>query len=229
MRAKPIPQPQPARLQMAHPLAACSRHDDGSRLRAATHRRPSGRSRPTRIDPLTITSPTIRSCTQISSGVRGTDRPMCDRVTRNHSPPSTLDGGPTSDKSSCFGEAEADFEGRMAPGGIEPPHADSKSAALSTELRGRALRGDRWDSNPQPPGPQPGALPTELPPPRPTEDSRAPRGPFLVGERCFDAVHVADLRIQIAKVRGGIHPGARDPLDQFLGLQLAAVAVELFA
>ena len=25
----------------------------------------------------------------------------------------------------------------MAPGGIEPPHADSKSAALSTELRGR--------------------------------------------------------------------------------------------
>ena len=26
----------------------------------------------------------------------------------------------------------------MAPGGVEPPHADSKSAALSTELRGRA-------------------------------------------------------------------------------------------
>jgi hypothetical protein len=26
----------------------------------------------------------------------------------------------------------------MAPGGIEPPHADSKSAALSTELRGLA-------------------------------------------------------------------------------------------
>jgi hypothetical protein len=26
----------------------------------------------------------------------------------------------------------------MAPGGIEPPHADSKSAALSTELRGRS-------------------------------------------------------------------------------------------
>ena len=25
----------------------------------------------------------------------------------------------------------------MAPGGVEPPHADSKSAALSTELRGR--------------------------------------------------------------------------------------------
>ncbi len=28
--------------------------------------------------------------------------------------------------------------GAMAPGGIEPPHAGSKPAALSTELRGRA-------------------------------------------------------------------------------------------
>ena len=27
----------------------------------------------------------------------------------------------------------------MAPGGVEPPHADSKSAALSAELRGRVL------------------------------------------------------------------------------------------
>src|SRR5439155_8005329 len=26
----------------------------------------------------------------------------------------------------------------LAPGGVEPPHADSKSAALSTELRGPA-------------------------------------------------------------------------------------------
>src|SRR5262249_33276014 len=30
----------------------------------------------------------------------------------------------------------------MAPGGIEPPHADSKSAALSTELRGLCGRVD---------------------------------------------------------------------------------------
>src|SRR5215468_7447901 len=30
----------------------------------------------------------------------------------------------------------------MAPGGIEPPHADSKSAALSTELRGLGVRVD---------------------------------------------------------------------------------------
>src|SRR5262245_50702850 len=29
----------------------------------------------------------------------------------------------------------------MAPGGIEPPHAASKAAALSAELRGRAQRG----------------------------------------------------------------------------------------
>src|SRR5690242_16787028 len=65
---------------------------------------------------------------------------------------------------------------RMAPGGVEPPHADSKSAALSTELRGRSgnsvaavrapIEGGGGDSNPRPPGPQPGALPTELPPPR---------------------------------------------------------------
>src|SRR4029450_3939510 len=31
---------------------------------------------------------------------------------------------------------------RMAPGGIEPPHADSKSAALSTEPRGLCVRVD---------------------------------------------------------------------------------------
>src|SRR2546425_7317941 len=30
----------------------------------------------------------------------------------------------------------------------------------------RCSRGGGWDSNPRPPGPQPGALPTELPPPR---------------------------------------------------------------
>jgi hypothetical protein len=35
---------------------------------------------------------------------------------------------------------------------------------------GPASRGGGWDSNPRPPGPQPGALPTELPPPR--EDHR---------------------------------------------------------
>ena len=59
------------------------------------------------------------------------------------------------------------MRGKMAPGGVEPPHAASKAAALSTELRGRAGdEGGGRDSNPRPPGPQPGALPTELPPPR---------------------------------------------------------------
>jgi hypothetical protein len=38
---------------------------------------------------------------------------------------------------------------KVAPGGIEPPHADSKSAALSTELRGRRRQGSPV-STPQP-------------------------------------------------------------------------------
>src|SRR3954452_24992573 len=59
----------------------------------------------------------------------------------------------------------------MAPAGIEPAHTDSKSVALSTELRGRTTRGGGRDLNPRPPGPQPGALPTELPPPRSSKDS----------------------------------------------------------
>src|SRR3954451_4310138 len=73
--------------------------------------------------------------------------------------------------------------GFMAPGGVEPPHAASKAAALSAELRGRAVhvfrenRGGGRDSNPRPPGPQPGALPTELRPPRVEHriGGRAPR------------------------------------------------------
>ena len=35
------------------------------------------------------------------------------------------------------------------------------------------VRGERWDSNPRPPGPQPGALPTELRPPRAAQSSIA--------------------------------------------------------
>ena len=47
---------------------------------------------------------------------------------------------------------------QAAPGGRAPrPHG-----AAGRECE----RGDRWDSNPRPPGPQPGALPTELRPPR---------------------------------------------------------------
>src|SRR6266487_6580995 len=85
----------------------------------------------------------------------------------------------------------------MAPGGVEPPRADSKSAALPLSygaqpskgecaralsrsreagphagpagrkrLAAKEREGGGGDSNPRPPGPQPGALPTELPPPR---------------------------------------------------------------
>jgi hypothetical protein len=85
MQPEAIPSAKPA--PMAHTLAACSRNDDGSRLRAVTHRRPSGRSRPTRTDPSTITSPTIRSRTQISPGVRGGIAPPPDQPSRNRPPP----------------------------------------------------------------------------------------------------------------------------------------------
>src|SRR5690242_2634000 len=37
------------------------------------------------------------------------------------------------------------------------------------------MKGGERDSNPRPPGPQPGALPTELPPPRATKDIRRGR------------------------------------------------------
>src|SRR2546422_10302013 len=108
MPGQPIQSARKARRQMAHTHAARSPNDDGSRLRAATHERPSGRGRPTRIDPSTITSPTTRSRTQISPGVRGriatTDPPP-----RNHSPP-PRQGGPASDKSSWLArQREPDF------------------------------------------------------------------------------------------------------------------------
>ena len=143
----------------------------------------------------------------------------------------------------------------MAPGGVEPPPAGSKPAALSTELRGRYTNGSAdeppelpwptglgpranglcgllrrsvarsgtpegisdlctgrgrpscrdlrgWgsaatriptlrnkgggrDSNPRPPGPQPGALPTELPPPRGRERIAPARGPLRLPPRGF--------------------------------------------
>ena len=134
----------------------------------------------------------------------------------------------------------------MAPGGVEPPHTDSKSVALSAELRGperrvqppqrralpasaatavrRMIRrkscaegatfgggGGGWDSNPRPPGPQPGALPTELPPPRGhPQDSGAPA--------------VASIASELTNGRPGSHrrphAAARvafgEPLDQLL-------------
>src|SRR5688500_7412283 len=46
---------------------------------------------------------------------------------------------------------------------IGTPERESRSCAKT--------KGGERDSNPRPPGPQPGALPTELPPPRPAQDS----------------------------------------------------------
>jgi hypothetical protein len=86
MPREPIVPAQPA--PMAQTLVACSRNDEGSRPRAATHERPSGRSRSPRIDRSTITSPTTRSRTQISPGVRGAT-PNTYQQPRNHSPPPT--------------------------------------------------------------------------------------------------------------------------------------------
>ena len=45
------------------------------------------------------------------------------------------------------------------------------SPLMGREAYARSVRGGGRDSNPRPPGPQPGALPTELPPPRAGQDS----------------------------------------------------------
>jgi hypothetical protein len=73
--------------------------------------------------------------------------------------------------------------------GVEWPREESN---LRTRIRSpslyplsygaRSARGGGRDLNPRPPGPQPGALPTELPPPRPMKDSFE-RGAELCGER----------------------------------------------
>jgi hypothetical protein len=79
---------------MTASLPASSRSCRDSRPWAAVHQRPSGRSRPPRIDPSTITSPATRPSTQISPGASGT---IGTTPLHNHSPP-RLDRGPGSDK-----------------------------------------------------------------------------------------------------------------------------------
>ena len=50
--------------------------------------------------------------------------------------------------------------------------ADLSNRAQFTRAAATTAEGGERDSNPRPPGPQPGALPTELPPPRPRHRSR---------------------------------------------------------
>jgi hypothetical protein len=73
---------------MAPSLPASSRSFRDTRPRAAVHQRPSGRSRSPRNDPSTITSPAKRPSTQISPGIRGTNKPTRPATPHNHSPPS---------------------------------------------------------------------------------------------------------------------------------------------
>src|ERR1700733_8291806 len=55
----------------------------------------------------------------------------------------------------------------MDPIGLHQYNHPCKSTHQTSRFAGIS-RGERWGSNPRPPGPQPGALPTELRPPRDT-------------------------------------------------------------
>jgi len=87
MRIGPIATAQPPTCQMAPTLPACSRTARDPRPPAAVPKTPSGRSRPSRIDPSTITSPTPRSWTQVTPGVRQAIGLDLAGTIRNHSPP----------------------------------------------------------------------------------------------------------------------------------------------
>jgi hypothetical protein len=56
-----------------------------------SNRRPSGRSRSSRIDPSTITSPTVLPSTQISPGVRGAIGPMPASRLHSRAPPNATE------------------------------------------------------------------------------------------------------------------------------------------
>src|SRR2546429_9037086 len=72
-------------------------------------------------------------------------------------------------------------------------------------------RGERWDSNPRPPGPQPGALPAELRPPREAVGSlpiQWPRTTGLLEGRVKLALgkREAFARGAVGKAGGGVSP-----------------------
>src|SRR3984885_1851260 len=60
----------------------------------------------------------------------------------------------------------------MDPIGLHQYNHPCKSTHQTSRFAGIS-RGERWGSNPRPPGPQPGALPTELRPPRVEDRSLA--------------------------------------------------------
>jgi hypothetical protein len=139
-----IPSARPADSAMAQTPAAGSRNDDGSRPRAVTHRRPSGRSHPTRIDPSTITSPTTRSRTQISPAVRGGNHPR-PHHTDNRAPPAPTSQDALLQISHHAEQSAADFglqcagedlnlHGLLRPLGPQP----SASTNSATSARGTA-------------------------------------------------------------------------------------------
>jgi hypothetical protein len=82
---------------MATTLPASSRNSRDPRPRAALQRGPSGRSRPPRNDPSTITSPAARPRTQISPGARRTITATKTTPHHQRSPP-RLTEAPGSDK-----------------------------------------------------------------------------------------------------------------------------------
>src|SRR3954466_5448626 len=62
-------------------------------------------------------------------------------------------------------------------------HRERLIAGVSTAAQQELLEGERRDSNPRPPGPQPGALPTELRPPGDRESSGGVAGTEAARER----------------------------------------------
>jgi hypothetical protein len=103
---------------MAANLQASSRSFRDSRPPAVVHQRPSGRSRPPRNDPSTITSPAQGPSTQISPGIRGTNRSNSDL--HNHSPPNDLTETPIQISDSDRVRAQCR---RDQPRGEKPPPA----------------------------------------------------------------------------------------------------------
>src|SRR5438552_8688993 len=87
------------------------------------------------------------------------------------------------------GREAADFR-RQWPREESNLRARIRSPSLYPLSYGARLtrEGGGWDSNPRPPGPQPGALPTELPPPWTGQDSGVPPGRPALFRRRYELV-----------------------------------------